>query len=117
MASDATPEESAQGGKNGTGVLRQDKAQPQIRGAGAATGAYARNLTIAMLVIYFGFILLVAFDKGFLGTPISADSVTTIGIPLGLFVIVAAFVLPGIYVAKANSTFDELNTQVLEESN
>ncbi|MFL5337805.1 MAG: DUF485 domain-containing protein [Geminicoccaceae bacterium] len=79
-------------------------------------GAYARNLTIAMLVIYFGFILLVAFDKGLLGTPISADSVTTIGIPLGLFVIVAAFVLTGIYVAKANSTFDELNSQVLEES-
>ena len=38
-------------------------------------GAFARNLTIAMLVIYFGFILLVAFGKGFLGTPISDGSV------------------------------------------
>ncbi len=37
-------------------------------------GALARNLTIAMLVIYFGFILLVAFAKGFLGTPISDGS-------------------------------------------
>ena len=79
-------------------------------------GALARNLTIAMLVIYFGFILLVAFAKGFLGTPISEGSVTTIGIPIGLFVIVSAFVLTGIYVAKANTTFDELNTQILEES-
>ena len=33
-----------------------------------------------------------------------------------LFVIVSAFVLTGIYVAKANTTFDELNTQILEES-
>ena len=68
--------------------------------------AFARNLAIAMLVIYFGFILLVAFAKDLLGTPISEGSVTTIGIPIGLFVIVSAFVLTGIYVRKANTTFD-----------
>ena len=78
-------------------------------------GALARNLTIAMFVIYFGFILLVAFAKGFLGTPISAEGVTTIGIPIGLFVIVSAFVLTGIYVSKANTTFDDLNTQILKD--
>ena len=56
----------------------------------------ARLLTILILVFYFGFILLVAFAPGFLGTPISAGSVTTIGIPVGVLVIVAAFVLTGI---------------------
>jgi uncharacterized membrane protein (DUF485 family) len=76
----------------------------------------ARILTIIMLVFYFGFILLVAFAPGFLGTPISDGSITTIGIPVGLFVIVSAFVLTGIYVAKANTTFDNLNHQILEES-
>jgi uncharacterized membrane protein (DUF485 family) len=76
----------------------------------------ARNLTIAMFVFYFGFILLVAFGKGFLGTPLSEGSVTTIGIPVGLFVIVSAFVLTGIYVSKANTAFDNLNNQILEES-
>jgi uncharacterized membrane protein (DUF485 family) len=78
--------------------------------------ALARNLTIAMFVFYFGFILLVAFGKGFLGTPLSEGSVTTIGIPVGIFVIVSAFILTGIYVAKANTTFDNLNNQILEES-
>ncbi|MFO1073396.1 MAG: DUF485 domain-containing protein [Geminicoccaceae bacterium] len=76
----------------------------------------ARLLTILILVFYFGFILLVAFAPGFLGTPISAGSVTTIGIPVGVLVIVAAFVLTGIYVAKANTTFDNLNEQIIEES-
>jgi uncharacterized membrane protein (DUF485 family) len=76
----------------------------------------ARILTIAMFVFYFGFILLVAFGKGFLGTPLSEGSVTTIGIPVGLFVIVSAFVLTGIYVSKANTAFDNLNNQILEES-
>ncbi len=76
----------------------------------------ARILTIAMLVIYLGFILLVAFGRSFLGTPLSDGSVTTIGIPVGLFVIVSAFVLTGIYVRKANTTFDDLNGQILGES-
>ena len=75
----------------------------------------ARTLTIAMLVIYFGFILLVAFAPGFLGTPLGEGTVTTIGIPLGLLVIVSAFVLTGIYVAKANSSFDRLNEELLRE--
>lgn len=76
----------------------------------------ARILTIVMLVFYFGFILLVAFAPGFLGMPISEGSVTTIGIPIGLFVIISTFVLTGIYVAKANTTFDQLNRQILEET-
>ena len=76
----------------------------------------ARSLTIAMFVLYFGFILLVAFAPSFLGTPIAEGSVTTIGIPVGVLVIVSAFVLTGIYVAKANSTFDTLNQQIIEES-
>src|SRR6476469_4148113 len=76
----------------------------------------ARILTIATLVIYLGFILLVAFGRSFLGTPLSEGSVMTIGIPVGLFVIVSAFVLTGIYVSKANTTFDDLNGEVLRDS-
>ncbi len=74
------------------------------------------TLSIVMLVIYFGFILLVAFDRQFLGTPLSAAGVTTIGIPIGLAVIVSAFVLTGIYVVKANARYDELTRQIVEES-
>ena len=75
--------------------------------------ALARALTVAMLVIYFGFILLVAFAPGFLAIKIGI--VTTIGIPLGILVIVSAFVLTGIYVAKANTSFDRLNDELLRE--
>ncbi len=71
-------------------------------------------LSIIMLVIYFGFVLLVAFDKALLATPI-AGGVTTIGIPLGVFVIVSAFVLTGIYVHRANSEFDALTRKISED--
>ena len=74
----------------------------------------ATILSLVMLAIYFGFILLVAYAPGFLGTPLGSG-VTTIGIPIGLFVIVSAFVLTGIYVAKANTEFDRLNEELLRE--
>jgi uncharacterized membrane protein (DUF485 family) len=76
----------------------------------------ARVLTVVMLVLYFGFIVLVAFAPGFLGAPISDGAVTTIGIPVGILVILSTFILTGIYVGRANTTFDRLNREILEES-
>ena len=52
-------------------------------------------LTAAMMVVYYGFILLVAFDKPFLATRLGAG-VTTIGMPIGLGVIVFTIVITGI---------------------
>lgn len=72
-------------------------------------------LTVAMMVIYFGFILLVAFAPSFLGAPIGAG-VTTIGIPVGILVILLAFALTGFYVYRANSEFDVLTQQIVQES-
>ncbi|MBL8572411.1 MAG: DUF485 domain-containing protein [Hyphomicrobiaceae bacterium] len=76
---------------------------------------FAWMLTFAMLAVYFGFILLVAFNKPFLATPLGTG-VMTVGIPIGLAVIVSAFVLTGIYVAKANSEFDGLIAKIKEEA-
>ncbi|WP_050629112.1 DUF485 domain-containing protein [Bradyrhizobium viridifuturi] len=70
------------------------------------------TLSLIMLIIYFGFILLVAYAPKFLGTPIGAG-VTTIGIPIGLLVILSAFLLTGIYVNQANSKYDSLIRQIV----
>jgi uncharacterized membrane protein (DUF485 family) len=73
-------------------------------------------LSLVALAIYFGFILFVAFDKPLLGAPFSATGVAATGIPIGLVVIVSAFVLTGISVAKANARYDELTRRIVEES-
>jgi uncharacterized membrane protein (DUF485 family) len=75
---------------------------------------FAWTLSIVMLVIYFGFILLVAFAKPLLAMKIGGG-VTSLGILLGLSVIIAAFVLTGIYVYRANSEFDELTRNLTRE--
>jgi uncharacterized membrane protein (DUF485 family) len=73
---------------------------------------FAWTLTIVMLVIYFGFVLTIAFDPSILGTPLSEGSVTTVGIPVGVGVIISAFILTGIYVRRANGEFDELTAKI-----
>lgn len=87
---------------------------PKFKQLVEARSRLAIQLSVAMLVIYYGFIVLVAFAPGFLGTTLGAG-VTTIGIPIGIFVIVSAFVLTGIYVGRANTTFDQLNNEILRE--
>jgi len=72
-------------------------------------------LSLIMLVVYFGFILLVAYAPKFLGIRIGTG-VTTIGIPIGLAVILLAFVLTGIYVRRANSSYDVLIRKIVEDS-
>ena len=68
-------------------------------------------LTIAMLVVYYGYILLIAFNKELLSARIG-DGVMTWGIPIGFGVIIFTIIITGIYVRRANSEFDVMNEQI-----
>jgi len=71
--------------------------------------ALALRLSLAMCVIYYGFILLIAFGKQILAMPLIG--VITLGLPLGLGVILSAIVLTGIYTRRANREFDRLTAE------
>lgn len=68
-------------------------------------------LTLSMMVVFFGFILLVAFNKPFLATRLG-EGVTTIGMPIGLGVIIFTVVITAIYVRRANTEYDALTEQI-----
>ena len=61
-------------------------------------------LTACLFVLYYGFILLVGLNKPLLATRIGA--VITLGIPLGMAVIVGAWLLTAVYVVWANRRYD-----------
>lgn len=65
-------------------------------------------LTVLMLVVYFGFIGLIAFDKSVMAIKVGGGT-ASLGLFLGVFVILFAFLLTGIYVARANTRFDALS--------
>jgi len=75
---------------------------------------FAWSLLAAMLIIYYGFIMLVAFAKPLLAAKVGGG-VTSVGIVLGLAVIVSACVLTGLYVQRANSRFDELTRTLIRD--
>ncbi len=97
-----------------TDVISQVRANPKFAELVHKRNGLALTLTISILVVYFGFILLVGYAKGFLATPIGGN-LMTYGVPIGIGVILAAFVLTGIYVRRANAEFDTLTKQIVEE--
>lgn len=72
----------------------------------------ALSLTIAMMVIYFGFILLIAFNKPLMGSLVLPG--LSLGILLGALVIISAWVLIYIYVRWANNSYDEKIAQLIK---
>jgi uncharacterized membrane protein (DUF485 family) len=79
-----------------------------------ARSRFAWILTVLMLVIYYGFVLLVAFAPGLMG--INVGGQITLGFPLGLGVILSAVILTGIYVWRANGEFDDLTRKIVESA-
>ena len=86
---------------------------PKYRELVRKRSTFAWLLTILMLVVYYGFIFLIAYDPAYLGTPLG-EGVTTIGLPFGVAVIVVSIVLTGIYVRRANGEFDDLTKQLID---
>jgi uncharacterized membrane protein (DUF485 family) len=72
------------------------------------------SLTITMLVIYYGFVLLVAFSPSTLGRSLSGG-VTSVGMLVGVVMVFVAFALTGIYVYRANHVIDPINDMLKQE--
>lgn len=79
-------------------------ARADIARLGARRWRVAVVLTAAMMIVYFGFILLVAYNKPLLGRQITPGM--SIGILLGAVVIVTAWALLGVYTWWANRHYD-----------
>ena len=77
----------------------------------AARTSFGWWLTLAGMVAYYGFILLVAFNKPLLAQKIGGG-VTTLGMPIGVSVIVFTIIITWVYVRRANSEFDRLSDDI-----
>jgi uncharacterized membrane protein (DUF485 family) len=78
--------------------------QSQLRQIDAARWRVALTLTAAMVVLYFGFILLVAYRGALLGVQVVPG--LTLGILLGALVIVISWILTWVYVRWAATHYD-----------
>jgi uncharacterized membrane protein (DUF485 family) len=74
------------------------------------------TLSALVCIMYFGFILLIAFAPQIITQPISDTSVIPLGMIIGVGVIVASALLTGVYVYKANTTFDPIVLEIVQEA-
>jgi len=95
--------------------IERIRSHPQYQVLRSKRNRLGWTLTVAMLVVYYGFVALIAFDKPFLAQPIGTG-VTTLGIPMGVAVIVFTVAIIGYYVRRANSEYDAITARVLKDS-
>ena len=88
---------------------------PKYQELQAKRNSFGWLLAVLMLIVYYGYIALIAFNKPFLAQPLGAG-VTTVGIPLGMGVIVFTIVITGIYVRRANKRYDALTQDILKDA-
>lgn len=98
-------------------VYQRVRGNPKFHELVARRARFSWALSAIVLVGYYSFMAVVAFWPGLLATPLWHGAVTTVGVPVGVAIIVFSWLLTGLYVRRANTEFDAINNQVLEEAN
>ncbi|NMG73231.1 DUF485 domain-containing protein [Aromatoleum diolicum] len=90
-------------------------ANPKYQRLVSTRSSFGWILTAIMMLVYYGFIAVIAFNKELFAQRLG-DGVMTVGIPVGLGVIVFTILITGIYVRRANSEFDTLTQEIIKET-
>ncbi len=96
-------------------VVAKIEANPKYHALKKKRNSFGWLLTILMMVVYYGYIALIAFNKPFLAQPIGSG-VTTLGIPIGMGVIIFTIVITAIYVNRANGEYDRETAEILKDA-
>lgn len=96
-------------------MIEKIQNNPKYQRLRRARSRLSWTLTLVMMVVYYGYIALIAFNKPFLAQPIGAG-VITLGIPIGMGVIVLTIGMTALYVRRANRQFDAMTAQILQEA-
>lgn len=89
-------------------------ADPRFLKFVAKRNTYSIIMTILGALAYYGFILLVAFDPKLMAVKMGAGMTTSIGVPIGVGVIVFTIILTWIYVRRANGEFDDEAAEIIK---
>ena len=89
---------------------------PKFHQLAQSRSRLAWSLSAAVLGVYFLFMATVAFAPAWLHQPLAEGSPLSVGLPIGAAVILFSWLLTGWYVRCANTRFDALSAELVEES-
>lgn len=92
------------------------RANPKFQELVARRGRFAWTLAFVVLIMFYGFVMVVAFNPAALGKPVSEGSMLTVGVAVEFFMFVFFWVLTAVYVKRANTEFDGLTQEIVKEA-
>ena len=95
-------------------MLKRVEGDPNFMKLVRARTSFGWTLSIIMLVVYYGYIALVAFAPNVIAVKLAGF--ITVGIVLGVAIIILSIVLTGIYVMRANAEYDDLTAAIVAKA-
>jgi len=92
-------------------LVKKIKSNPKYNELVSKINSFALVLSLFVLVMFYGYVLVIAFNKELLATRIG-DGVMTVAYPIGAAIIVISFITTLIYVTRANNEFEELEMSI-----
>jgi uncharacterized membrane protein (DUF485 family) len=92
------------------------RANPKFQELVTKRSRFAWTLAAIVMVLFYGFVLVVAFSPAVLGQPVGEGSMLTVGVAVEAFMFVLFWVLTVVYVRRANTEFDSLNREIVKEA-
>lgn len=97
-------------------MYQRMRANPKFQDLVARRGRFAWTLALIVLTMFYGFVMVVAFNPASLGQSVSEGSMLTVGVAVELFMFVFFWSLTAVYVKRANTEFDSLTQQIVQEA-
>jgi uncharacterized membrane protein (DUF485 family) len=97
-------------------IQQRIRQNPKFAELVARRTRFALILSLLVLIPYYSFMMVVAFNPGILHRTMDEGSVITIAWPLGALLVIGSWLLTGIYIRRANGEFDQMNQEILKEA-
>ena len=97
-------------------IQEKIRANPKFAELVGKRTRFAIILSLFVLVPYYSFMMVTAFNPALLATPLNEGGVMTWGWPLAALMVFGGWLLTGIYIRRANGEFDELTQKILSEA-
>lgn len=92
-------------------LVKKIKSNPKYHELVSKRNSFSLKLSLFVLAMFYGYVLVIAFNKELLATRIG-EGVMTVAYPVGAAIIVISFITTLIYVSRANSEFEDLEMSI-----
>lgn len=95
-------------------LVERIESNPKYKELVSKRNGFGIKLGVFVLVMFYAYILTIAFNKEVLATKIG-DGITTIAFPIALAILVISFITTIIYVRRANTEFESLTNEIKKD--